>query len=287
MVRWDFKEGGARENLMQLCFSSLASWLLLLFLLIISALPGTIVPIVSLDRFAENSLLLFLLDGYILNMAVFAVAVFVLTWLFRMETFLILLIAVLIKISWLHINLAVAGVLAVLLSAICYRWWAVMDIKSEARRVWNSIHRLQLVAFVITFSAGMYYLDFIQVNHLFSEQGLNRIHFLAGIVAGYYALNFLMMSVYGHFYFNRQVEPQQMQVYFSTANWILRFRFSRAMTDVLRKKAEAEILKHQDHLKNFLELKTSSPGLATLPLEKVLLSEIDHLKEAILRFSKV
>jgi hypothetical protein len=287
MMRWDFKEGSARENLMQLCFSSLGSWFIILLTLVVSVLPPELLPLHASDQFSDYSLVHFMLNGYFLNMIAFAAAAFVLTWLFRFENILLLIIALLVKFSWLHINSAVAGVLSVLLSALCYRWWAVMDIKSEARRIWNSLHQIQMISFLVTFSASLYFLDFVQLNGLFSEHGFNRVQFLAALLAGYYALNFLMMSVFGHFYFHRKIEPQHLQVYFSTANWILRFRFKREVNETLRKKAETEIVKHQDHLKNFIDLKTSSPGLATLPIENVLLSEIDHLKEAILRFSKV
>ncbi|MCC2678298.1 MAG: hypothetical protein K0R29_874, partial [Pseudobdellovibrio sp.] len=127
MMRWDFKEGSARENLMQLCFSSLGSWFIILLTLVVSVLPPELLPLHASDQFSDNSLVHFMLNGYFLNMIAFAAAAFVLTWLFRFENILLLIIALLVKFSWLHINSAVAGVLSVLLSALCYRWWAVMD----------------------------------------------------------------------------------------------------------------------------------------------------------------
>lgn len=286
MISWDFKEGNPRDNLMQLCFSSLASWLVILLTLIISVLPPEFLPLQVSDATTEGSVLFFFLDGHLINMFVIATAAFVFTWLFRLESLLILVTAFAVKQSWLHINSATAATLATLLSSLCFRWWAVMDIKSEARRVWNSVHQIQMIAFLATLSASLYFLDYLQINGLFSEHSFNRTQFLAALITNYYAVSFLGMALFGHFYFRRKTEPQELPLYFSTANWILRFRFSHDLRTLLKKKAEAEMTKHQDHLKKFNELKKSSPGLSTLPIEKTLLCEIENLKEAILRFSR-
>jgi hypothetical protein len=273
--------------LLRLCFSSLSNWFLLVVLAVISVDPFVVSSYSRLDSFSENSLLLFLLDGHAPHMVSVFLAVFVLTWLFRQEILFTVLLAYLVKHSWLHVNLAVAGVLAVLFSSLCYRWWAVVDIKSEARKIWNRIHQLILVSYIITFLYGMYELDFMLKNGLLGANGIiNRVHFLIFVLIIYYGLNFIFMSVYGHFYYHRKKEPSDLQIYYSTANWILRFRFSEDLRAALKKKSEAEIVKHQTHLKSFNELKSSSPGLATLPLENALTSEIDYLKEAIMRFSK-
>jgi hypothetical protein len=287
IFKWDFKEGDSRENLMQLCFSSLSVWFLLVILLVISLDPFAAGAYSNMDAFAENRILLFLLDGHMPHMiAVFAVA-FVVTWLFRQEILFTAVLAYLVKHSWLHINLAVAGTLAILLSSLCYRWWAVMDIKSEARKIWNRIHQLQLISFIFTFFYSFYELDFMLVNGILGDRGIiNRVHFLIFVLVIYYALNFILMSIYGHFYFHQKKEPSEIQVYFSTSNWILRFKLSESLRAALKKKAENEMVKHQTHLKSFNELKASSPGLSKLPLEGALQSEIEYLKEAIVRLSK-
>jgi hypothetical protein len=92
-MRFDFKLGDARENLMQACFAALAAWPMFLLFAVISYDPfkadWSLVHFLAPD----NSVLLYLLDGRLQTMFVFFSVAFVIEWVFRREYLYLFLLA--------------------------------------------------------------------------------------------------------------------------------------------------------------------------------------------------
>lgn len=288
MIKFDFKIGDAHRNLMQICFSNLASWPLIPLLLLIFFDPfkfsWSLVGLLSFD----NPVVLFLLDGRLTGMLTIFLLFFVLEWVIRKEYVLIGFIFYFLNRNELHIHLATVALLAVYGSRICYLWWLSVDSESETKKIWKSVSILQFAAWLFIAIATVAALDYLQTNHLFTQSGdMTRFGFLCVTVLLYHGFSHLFLSLWGHFYFQRTPEPSQLSTYYSTANWILRFNMSNYLRSLLKNRISQQLEKHLESESQYLELKKINPALANFSVGSVLGREISFLKEASLRISKI
>ena len=131
-------------------------------------------------------------------------------------------------------------------------------------------------------------LDYLQINHLFSQSGeMTRFGFLGVTVLLYHGFSHLFLSLWGHFYFQRTTEPSQLSTFYSTANWILRFNMSNYLRSLLKARIPQQLEKHLESELQYVELKKLNPALANFSVGPVLGREISFLKEAGLRISKI
>lgn len=287
-MRFDFKLGDARENLMQACFAALASWPMFLLLAVIAYDPfkvdWSLVHILN----ADNSFLLYLLDGQLQTMVVFFVIAFVVEWIFRREYLFLFLLAYFLGRFELHINLAVASMLGIILSRIAYQWWAMLDLTSDSQKIWGRLHQLQMLAWVVTVALSLSALDYLQVNHVFQKQGLlTRLNFFAAVYACYYAVTLAGSMVWGHFYFHAKKDPTSLPTHYSSAQFILRFKLGEQLVYQMKKLVKEQIQKHTQHSQEYENLRKVSPGLANFPFSKVVATELSYLREALLRLDKI
>ena len=288
MIKFDFKIGETQTNLMQICFSNLASWPLIPLLGLIYFDPFKYSWSMRTLFSLENPLVFFLLDGRIAGMLIFFFLFFVLEWIIRKEYFFIGLIFYFLNKNELHIHLATVGLLAVYLSRICYLWWLTVDTESETKKIWKSASVLQFLAWLFVAIAAVTALDYLQINHLFSFSGeFTRFGFLGVTVLLYHGCSHLLLSLWGHFYFQRKAEPSQLSTYYSTANWILRFNMSYYLRSLLKLQVPLQLKKHLENETQLLELKKLNPALANFSVGTVLGREISFLKEAGLRIGKI
>lgn len=288
MMKYDFKIGEAKTSIMQLCFSNLASWPLVIILLVIGLDPFKVsFSLVNLLSF-ENPVVLFLLDGRQLNMVMFFLLFYFLEWIIRKEYILIAIVFYFLNRGELHIHLATAAVLAVYLSRINYLWWLSVDSESETKKIWKAAGILQFVSWLIVSVTAIGALDYIQINGLFSQKGhLSRFNFLCVTILLYHACSHLFLSLWGHFYFQKKLEPTKLPTHYSTANWILRFNMSYYLQSLLKTQISKQLTAHQEREIEFQELKAQNMALARFSVEEVLKKEIIHLKEAGLRIGKI
>lgn len=288
MIKYDFKVGDAKTSEMQLCFSNLATWPLIFILLFIQLDPFKIsLSLVKLLSF-ESSVVLFLLDGHQFNMLILFFIFYFIEWIIRKEYILIALVFYFLQRSELHIHLATVAVLAVYLSRICYLWWLSVDSESETKKIWKTVSALQLWAWIFVSFTTISALDYIQTNFLFNEASeLNRVNFLCLAILLYHVFSHLFLSLWGHFYFQKNYEPANLPTYYSTTNWILRFNMSYYLQSLLKSKIAQELEKHIKNVEQLQELKILHPAMAKLSVETVLKKETDYLKEANLRIDKL
>jgi hypothetical protein len=286
MLKADFKVGDRRRALMQLCFSSLAAWPLAVLVVLVGFCPLSwqLTRILPQDHF----MVLWLLDGRLPELLIFFAALYVLQWILRLEYVFLILIFYGVRSQQLHINLAVAGVLAIYLSRISYQWWLSVDCASVTKTIWKSAHVLQLVAWVVTAVLALSALDYLQRQYLFSENGdLSRFNFLVVIVLLYHAWGQLILSLWGHFYFQKNQDPSDLAIHYSTAQWLLRFKISKSLRARLRAQVSEQLAKHQQHQEQMAELRAKHPALGQNNLQSVLTQETVFLSEANLRLTKM
>lgn len=288
MMKYDFKIGEMKTNLMQICFSNLASWPLIPILFIIYLDPFKYSwSLVGLLSF-ENPFVLLLLDGRISNMIVFFFIFFILEWVFRKEYILIAAVFYFLNRSELHIHLATVAVFAIYFSRICYLWWFSVDSESETKKIWKSVSILQTCAWFFVGFATITALDFVQLNHLFNRNGeLSRFNFLCIAILLYHGFSHLFLSLWGHFYSQKKIEPSHLPTYYSTANWLLRFNMSYYLQRLLKTQVSQQLQKHLNSEAQLYELKIRNPALANFSVGDVLSREIAYLKEANLRMNKI
>ncbi len=288
MMKFDFKIGSPRQNLMQLCFSSLASWRLVFFLLFLALDPfSTFWSLGSSLQyfFGESSQLrFFLLDGQVFSMVLIAVIFFVLEWIVSSESLLIIFIFYFLSQGQLHLNLAAAMVAGVYLSRACSAWVLFFLLESETRRIWKWITSLQVFTFVAISIASLFGLDYLQKIQFLSVP-LLRFYFLFSIVILFQFANFLILSIWGHFYSRRIVEPSFLPIYFSTSRWIGKSVITLKMKNELKIKSLEIIESHLIALQKLEEFKDQSPGLKFDFIEDVFRRELAYLETAASRLT--
>ena len=281
MIKFDFKIDSEKNNLMQLCFSNLATWPLFFILLLVRLDPFRsswhLVEILSFD----NPVMLFLLNGQFFNMLIFFLIFFLAEWFLKQEYLLIALVFYFLNRSELHIHLAVVSVLAIYLSRLMYLNLFIADKLSLTRSIWLAVNRLQLIAWGLVAFTTLKALDFIQINFLFNETNeFNRFNFLCVTILLYTGFSHLFLSLWGHFYSLKKREPSLLPVYFSTVNWFLRFKISHQLKICLQNKTIEQLHIHIENQKQFQLLKSENPGLRNFPIEVILNQEIAYLKKA-------
>lgn len=288
MMKIDFKIGDYKTNMMQLCFSNLGSWPLLIICTLIYLDPFRYSWSLSEALSFTNPLVLFLLSGQMLSMLQFFILFFVLQWIIRKEYILLAVVLYFTHRSELHIHLAVMAVLAIYLSRISYLMWLTMDTLSHTKRIWKSIGILQLFSWLICTIMVMSALDYIQIRHLFKEgTQLSRFNFICVTILVYHTLSHLFLSLWGHFYIQQKFDPSQLNTYFSTSHWILRFDLSYYLQSKLKTKVNEQIAQHELSLRQYQELKALNKGATLGSIHEVLNQEIVFLKEAQIRLSKI
>ena len=288
MMKWDFKFGDQRQNLMQLCFANLAVWPVLVVAAVLAVLNPFRFQFSLAALLGDDSRALsFLLDGHNQNLLLFFALFFLVEWLFRAETVFVALVLFFMNRGELHVNLALASVFGIYLARICYLWWLAVDSESETRKIWSVAGLLEFVAWVFAFLAALYSLDWLQINHLFDGVTSGRLYFVTAAVMAFHGLAHLLLSVWGHFYFKKKADPSFLAISYSTSNWILRFPMSQRLQNILRKQIEVQLPKHQQIQQQFSELKGLNPGLGKLSVESVLKTETEYLKEALLRLNRI
>ena len=287
-LRFDFKLGDARENLMQACFSALAAWPMFLMFAVIIYDPFKADWSLVHWLQPDNSFLLFLMDGRLQGMLIFFGIAFVVEWIFRREYLYLFFLAYFVGRFELHINLAVASLLGIILSRIAYQWWAMLDLVSESKKIWSRLHQMHMLSWVLVAALALVSLDYLQVNHLFEKQGLfTRLNFFIALYAIYNAVNLMFSMLWGHFYFHAEKDPTNLPTHYSSAQFVLRFSLGEQLVYQLKKIVKEQLQKHTQHSEEYEVLKKESPGLSNFPLAKVIATELGYLREALLRLDKI
>ncbi len=281
MMKIDFKIDEERVNLMQLCFSGLAAWpiVVLAWIIQLNLLPSAW----SLQYiFAEQmDFRFFLMDGRFGNMLLFFGLFFIIEWIIRKEYFLLCLILYFLLKSDFHFHLALASCGGVLLSRCCYVWWLHLDLKSRSFTIWKTFSSLQIAGTFMGLILCLYLLQILFNLGYFSASGNeNRYQALVFFILVIYLSPLLLTSVWGHFFVKRKKEPTDFPIHYSSASWILRFR----MRPFLRKKLLEQIHKyldlHQKNLDDFLALKDLGPVSIPSQIIKILKIELGYLNLA-------
>lgn len=281
MMKIDFKIGHERTNLMQLCFSNLAGWPLLLIIGILYFDPTK--ASWSLQQlFQQNMTVSFwLLDGRFGNMLIFFGFAFFLQWIFRQETFFIALVFYFLLKSDIHFHTAVSAISGIIFARCCYLWWMHTDVISFHRKIWVAFTTLQLAGWLVGSLIIFCMMDSMQFSGYFSESvSMNRFEFTLWALLTIYFFQFLFSSIWGHFNFKKSKEPTEFPICYSTSSWILRFKMRPYFKKLIKDQTEKYLLLHQQNLEELKSIKDLSPVSIPAQITNVLQTEIEYLKMA-------
>lgn len=281
MMKIDFKIGHERTNLMQLCFSNLAGWPLLLLIAILYFDPTK--NSWSLQQlFQQNMTVSFwLLDGRLGNMALFFGAAFFLQWIFRQETVFTAVIFYFLLKSDIHFHLAVSAISGIVFARSCYLWWMHTDVKSRYRKIWVTFTTLQLAGWLVASVFVFYMIDNLQFSGYFSESvSMNRFEFTLWSLIIIYFTQFLFSSLWGHLSFQKVKEPSEFPICYSTTTWILRFKMRPYFKKQIKDQTAKYLLLHEQNLEELKSIKDLSPVSIPAQITNILQTEIEYLKTA-------
>ncbi len=281
MMKYDFKIGLPRQNLMQLCFSPLAAWTLFVLLGLVYIDPTKYFFSLQKALGPESYMSTFLLSGQVSIMMGSFFVFYFLEWILRKEYLLVVLVFYFLAKSDIHIHLATSAILGIYFSKSCYLWWFHVDLESESRKIWKAVTNLLLLNWLIISIITLLSLDYLQANHFFSgSMAQNRFEFLLLVIFAMYLGVFLLLSLWGHFFARRKIEPSLLPIYYSTEKWILRFKMSAYLKRLLKVRIDAVLPEHLKSSEKFAEIKDQSPGLSLSYLVTTLKKEISYLQEA-------
>ncbi|MFZ3231283.1 MAG: hypothetical protein WA160_13830 [Pseudobdellovibrio sp.] len=285
MMKIDFKVGHERTHFMQLCFSALAAWPLILLISILYFDPTRMSW--SLQKILENysAVSFWLLDGRMTNMVIFFSLAFLIQWIFRHEILLIGLVFYFLLKSDIHFYLALSSVIGIILSRCCYLWWLHIDLKSRSRQIWTSFASLQIVGCVLAAIAIFYVVEVLQSNRYFAESVTsNRFEVLLLSVVLIYFIQFILASVWGHFRFKNEKmdykETSNFPIGYTTATWILRFKMRPYFKKLIQDQTNKYLDLHQKNLDELATIKDLSPVSIPFQISQIIKTEIIYLKMA-------
>lgn len=281
MTKIDFKMADARTNWMQLCFSALACWSLLFMLLIIYLLPGAGFPL--LHSLSQNNLdiIFWLLDGRVVNMALFFVLFFLLQWIFRIKYFWIIIIFNFLMTSELHFHLALAALVGVFAGHDVWMWWLHRKLESDARKIWKMAMTLQILALFASAVTILWALQAMHLNGFFAASATaNRPEFYLYSLVVIYFLQFVFISIWGHFRFQQKREPANFPICYSTAAWLKNIKLQSKFKKILSEHVHSRVQLHQINLDELVTIKDLSPVSIPSMISKILQAELQHLKLA-------
>jgi hypothetical protein len=290
MMKFDFKVDDARQNLMQLSFSALANGPLFILLALLMVEPTrnswSLIQLLQNIFGNDSQLVFFFLDGQFSSMLIVASLFFVLEWILRKEYLLIVILFYFLNKSELHLHLATAGLIGIYISRACYLWWFHIELESQTRKIWHWATSLQLVATFISVILSLSALDYFKHENYFANTiSQNRSEFFISVILVFQISIFIMLSLWGHFYFKIKNDPADLPTYFSTTTWILRFKMSYFLKKKLKDKTSQQIKAHQASLDQIKELKDQGLGRAMNSIEPTLNKELGYLQLAASRLT--
>lgn len=289
-MRYDFKVGEARQNLMQIAFSPLAAWPLFLILLFVYFDPTrsffSLQKLMSAIFDVNGEARVFLLDGQVSTMATVAAVFFFLQWVLRKEFLWIALIFFFLNHGEMHIHVALGAVIGVFMSRAFYLWWIGLDLVSRTRTIWNWASGLQFVATICVSLGSLVMLDqYGRLRYFAGSLSENRFLFLISVIFFFYFFHFVFLAVWGHFSFQKKAEPSYVPVCFSTSVWLGRFKLRSDLESELKVKTTETLSHHLASLNQLKEMKDQSPGIRLGTLEETLNKELAYLQRSASRLT--
>ena len=267
----DFKLSDEKSGLIQMCFSILSDWPIVVMLVLLYLNPlryqFSLFSFLPMDSkvlvwaFSEN----FFLGFLILSLA---------NTIFNFRFLWLTVIAWFISNGDIHIFLAIGAVSGVFFSSIRKNLKLSADIHGKIKNTWLYFSIVQMASVILAAIANYnVYFNLKSLGYFSATMSVNRFEFFILAVMIHLFSELVLTSIWGHFYSRRNIEPADWKLYYSTAPVLKKLRLSPQF---------------KTQLLNFIEKKIfeqNSNGLThaeVLPerLQKLALAENESLQKA-------
>ncbi len=270
LVAYDFKMTDKKSALMQMCFSALANWSLIIIfaLLYINPLRYQF----SIHSFFEaDSRLVFWAysENFLWGFLIFTV----LASLVNIEILWLSILAWLISNGEIHVLISVGGVTGVFFASARRNLKLMTFMQSKIKKVWMYFSLAQIAA-VFTSAILNYfiYVNLKNFGYFSTTMTINRFEFFIFAVALHNFIQFVVLSLWGHFYARYTTEPSDWIISYSSAEILNKLSLSRKFKFELK-----------DFCQQKLNEKMIAPFVEGLPNRLLKMSEAEtaHLKIAL------
>ncbi len=224
LVSTDFKLVDEKMGLMQLCFSVFAQWpvAVILFIIFINPLRYQM-SIQSLLGFDGRMMTWTFSENFLLGYVVFAI----LGSLVKIELLWLSIIAFLISNGEIHVLIAVGAATGVFFSTARRNLNLISALEGRIKGTWIFYSALQMV--LVFIAAALNYVIYMNLKNFGffnTTMYVNRFEFFSLAVLIHYMIQFLGLSVWGHFYARRKIDPSDWKISYSSGHILSRLSLS-------------------------------------------------------------
>lgn len=235
LVTLDFENKSRRSSLMRLCFSALAAWPLVLFLIAVAVNPWryhlSLTQFLGMDHFISQ----FLFDLNFKTVAILVILFFSLALGLRKEGILTGFLGLLITQGDLHLSLGIILLSGIFLARHLFNLTLVRSLCDYTKTVWTAASVLSFLSWVIgTLLCFEIYQFLLQLGLYSKSMHAFRIESFILFVAIYYFLEIFILSLWGHFHFQRNLETTYYNIKYSSALILHRLTLGRLFKNALK-----------------------------------------------------
>lgn len=232
LVETDFKLVDEKSGLMQLCFSVFAQWPVAVMLFIIFVNPLRYqMSIQSLLGFDGRMMMWTFSENFLLGYVVFAI----LGSLIKIELLWLSIIAFLISNGEIHVLIAVGAATGVFFSTARRNLNLISALEGRIKGTWIFYAALQMVlVFIAAAVSYIIYLNLKNFGFFNATMYVNRYEFFSLAVLIHYSIQFLGLSVWGHFYARRKIDPSDWKISYSSGLILSRLSLSSSFKEQLK-----------------------------------------------------
>jgi hypothetical protein len=235
LVTLDFDKSQRREALMRLCFSVMAAWPLFVVLLLFFVNPLRYHFSLTAMLGMDNLIVRTLLGTDLLYAAVLSGLVFVISYFSRKEFLLIGMVGFLVSQGDMHVFLGLLLLACIVLARIFTNLRWVRSLESYSKTIWLITSSISFLTWAIAvhFSFELYR-SLLQAGYFSQSMYANRLELFILVVALYYGLELLILSAWGHFYTQKNPEPSDFSIQYSTSLILKKLSLSKSFKEELK-----------------------------------------------------
>lgn len=248
LVALDFKIITEKNALIQMCFSTLAnwSWIFIFGALYLNPFRYQF----SLQSMVQSDSRI-MMWAYSENFFLGFVILLFLASVINIEILWLTIVAWLISNGEVHILISLGAVSAIFFASARRNLKLISALKDETKKTWMYFSLIQVLSVLV--SAAINYILYFNLKNLgyfSSTMAVNRFEVFVLAVFIHQLSQFLFLSIWGHFYSRRLVEPADWKVSYSTAailpRLILGSKFKQELKnlskDKIKEKSEYEAM---------------------------------------------
>lgn len=235
LVTLDFDKSQRREALMRLCFSPMAAWLLVVVLLLFIISPLRYHFSLTAMLGLENVVVQTLLGTDWLYAAILSGVVFVISYFTRKELLLIGIVGFLISQGDMHLFLGLLLLACIVLARVLLNVRWIRFLESYSKGAWFVTCGISFItwALAVHFSFEIYR-TLLQGGFFAQSMYANRMEMFILAVCLYYGLELTVLSVWGHFYTQKNPEPSEFAIKYSSARILKKLSLSKSFKEDLK-----------------------------------------------------